>query len=94
MQTTRFGRKIALPSTNAIKHQILTLLLQELKQEPGQSASDLAGHAIDELRDRSATTDEQTRRKRQLINGPVEFREMRGNAVNAGSGRIEAHKKG
>jgi len=29
MQTLRFGRKLKLPSTIAIKHQILTLMLQD-----------------------------------------------------------------
>jgi hypothetical protein len=29
MQTLRFGRKLKLPSTKAIKHQILSLMLQD-----------------------------------------------------------------
>jgi Arc/MetJ-type ribon-helix-helix transcriptional regulator len=40
-------------------------------------ASELAGEMIDRLIDKSAPADEQAKRKRRLIKGPPEFREMR-----------------
>lgn len=45
-------------------------------------ASDLAGRAIDRLADRSATREEQAKRKRRLIKGPREFRTARRNVRN------------
>lgn len=41
-------------------------------------SSQMAGEAIDHLGDKSAPVEEQERRKRRLLKGPVEFREMRG----------------
>jgi hypothetical protein len=38
----------------------------------------MAGREIDRLADQAATSEEQARRKRRLIKGPREFREMRG----------------
>lgn len=41
MQTRRFGRKLKLPSTLAIKHQVLTLALEdEIRAIPAGSAFD------------------------------------------------------
>ena len=40
-------------------------------------AKELAGEAIDEMADPEASTDEKASRKRRLINGPEEFREVR-----------------
>ncbi len=40
-------------------------------------AAEMAGEQIDRLADRSATHDEQTTRKRRLLKGPKEFRNMR-----------------
>ena len=40
-------------------------------------ASELAGTMIDWLSDKSAPPEEQAKRKRRLIKGPSEFREMR-----------------
>jgi hypothetical protein len=37
----------------------------------------MAGDAIDRLSDASASLEEQQKRKRKLIKGPLEFREMR-----------------
>jgi ribosomal protein L19E len=42
-------------------------------------ASDMAGRRIDKIGDPSATPEERQDRKRRLIKGPREFREMRGN---------------
>ena len=41
-------------------------------------ASEMAGRAIDRMSDKSATDDERASRKRQLLKGPKEFRDMRG----------------
>lgn len=49
---------------------------REAKETPAR-ASELAGDMIDWLRDRSAPAEEQAQRKRRLIKGPSEFREMR-----------------
>jgi hypothetical protein len=38
MQTHRFGRKIKLPSTIAIKHQIRKLMFEDLVKEAGEIA--------------------------------------------------------
>ena len=40
-------------------------------------ASDLAGQEIDRLTDQSASPEEQDRRKRRLVKGPSEFRDIR-----------------
>lgn len=40
-------------------------------------AKAMAGEEIEQLRDKSATGEEQQRRKRRLLRGPEEFREMR-----------------
>ena len=45
--------------------------------EATAGASALAGHAIDELTDKTALGAEQARRKKRLLQGPKEFREMR-----------------
>jgi hypothetical protein len=41
-------------------------------------ASDMAAREIDRLGDRSATDDERASRKRRLLKGPKEFRDIRG----------------
>jgi hypothetical protein len=41
-------------------------------------ASEMAGQQIDKLIDPSAPAEEQHRRKRRLLKGPGEFREIRG----------------
>ena len=43
-----------------------------------QVASDLAAHAADRIVDKSLPPEEQQRRKRALIKGPKEFRDIRG----------------
>jgi Arc/MetJ-type ribon-helix-helix transcriptional regulator len=45
-----------------------------------KSASDMAGHEIDKLADGGASDEEQASRKRRLLKGPKEFREMRAKA--------------
>jgi hypothetical protein len=41
-------------------------------------ASDMAGEAIDHLGEHAATAEVRAQRKRRLLKGPSEFREMRG----------------
>jgi hypothetical protein len=45
--------------------------------EDTAGASAMAGHAIDSLADASADGEEQALRKKRLLQGPAEFREMR-----------------
>ena len=42
-------------------------------------AREMAGQEIDRLSDPSATDEERQRRKRRLVKGPKEFRDIRGN---------------
>lgn len=42
-------------------------------------AADMAAREIDKLADSSATSDERQQRKRRLLKGPREFRDIRGN---------------
>jgi len=53
---------------------------QPMEQGSEQSTSDasaMAGHHIDRLGDASATGEERQTRKRRLLKGPSEFRDMR-----------------
>jgi metal-responsive CopG/Arc/MetJ family transcriptional regulator len=45
--------------------------------QKAQKASELAGHTVERVVDRSMPTEEQERRKRALIKGPKEFRGIR-----------------
>jgi hypothetical protein len=45
----------------------------------------MAGQAIDKVSDESATDDERASRKRRLLKGPKEFRDMRGDLPKANS---------
>jgi hypothetical protein len=53
--------------------------------KPGPRASEMAGQAIDKVSDESATDDERASRKRRLLKGPKEFRDMRGDLPKANS---------
>jgi hypothetical protein len=46
--------------------------------EKRDEAANLAGQAIDRLADRSVTSEERETRKRRLLKGPKEFRNLRG----------------
>jgi hypothetical protein len=52
MHTSRFGRKLKLPSTIAIKHQIRILMFEELiqKAKAAASAEAIGGQPRDEAR--------------------------------------------
>jgi transcriptional regulator with XRE-family HTH domain len=47
-------------------------------QKTGPKASEMAGRAIDRVDDQRATAEDRARRKRRLLQGPKEFRDLRG----------------
>jgi hypothetical protein len=47
------------------------------RQEPKQRARDMAGNTIDRMTDTTASPDDQASRKRRLLKGPEEFRNVR-----------------
>jgi hypothetical protein len=47
------------------------------RQDAKRKAAKMAGQEIDRLGDQTATREERARRKRQLIKGPREFRDIR-----------------
>jgi hypothetical protein len=49
-----------------------------------QAASKMAARAIDDMSDGSVSDSEQAKRKRRLLKGPKEFREMRGDQPKRG----------
>jgi hypothetical protein len=55
----------------------------ELRPTEAAKASKMAGEEIDRLGDRLATDEERQLRKRRLINGPEEFRDIRSNRTRA-----------
>ena len=52
--------------------------MRQRSPNSASKASDMAGHQIDKLADSSATDDERQQRKRRLLKGPKEFRDIRG----------------
>jgi hypothetical protein len=50
---------------------------RDAAQRKKQKAADLAGEVIDQHADRSATSEQRESRKRRLLKGPKEFRDMR-----------------
>src|SRR5438270_55615 len=79
-----------LPTRSEAIRRLVTAILEILAKDPGEKparkagsrtgrsskASELAGKAIDRLGDKSAPVEEQERRKRRLIKGPQEFRQL------------------
>jgi hypothetical protein len=47
------------------------------KQRKAKKAREMAHHAVERIVDKSVSSEEQERRKRALIKGPKEFREIR-----------------
>ena len=47
------------------------------RQDAKRKAANMAGQEIDRLGDQTATREERARRKRRLIKGPREFRDIR-----------------
>ena len=52
--------------------------MKQRSPESAGKALDLADQEIDKLSDQSATAEEQQVRKRRLLKGPREFRDIRG----------------
>jgi metal-responsive CopG/Arc/MetJ family transcriptional regulator len=52
---------------------------QRQSRKAASKASDMAGRQIDKIADPSATDEERQQRKRRLLKGPREFRDIRGN---------------
>jgi hypothetical protein len=50
---------------------------RDAAQRKKQKAADLAGEVIDRNADHSATSEQRESRKRRLLKGPKEFRDMR-----------------
>ena len=48
-----------------------------VRNRPGRAANDMAGRVIDTLADQSALPEDRAKRKRRLLKGPEEFRNMR-----------------
>jgi hypothetical protein len=50
MRTHRFGRKIKLPATIAIKHQIKKLMFEDVAKKAGARAEAIRGQLREEIR--------------------------------------------
>jgi hypothetical protein len=61
----------------AIRNLLRLALTQTLPASEAQKASEFADHTAERLVDKSIPAEEQQRRKRALIKGPKEFREIR-----------------
>jgi hypothetical protein len=55
-----------------------SLTAAKLRSTRAAKASDMAAQEIDRLGDPSATDEERQHRKRRLLKGPKEFRDIRG----------------
>jgi hypothetical protein len=53
--------------------------VKDTDPEAAAKAAEMAAEEIDKLADSSATSDERQQRKRRLLKGPREFRDIRGN---------------
>jgi len=66
----------------ALKDWLTGLGLVDLSARPSVTSvaesARIAGQTIDHIRDQAATPVEQAKRKRRLLKGPKEFRQMRG----------------
>lgn len=77
------GQHIDAPSLSEAIRRLVELGLAhaaptgQLSAASRSEASTLASNTIDRLTDETATAEEQEKRKRRLIKGPLEFREMR-----------------
>jgi Arc/MetJ-type ribon-helix-helix transcriptional regulator len=61
-------------------------------KKAASAATQLAGHVLDRMTDDSATVEEQQKRKRRLIRGPLEFRDMRKDQSAAPAGATHKAK--
>ena len=83
MRGSTFGRRGKTTSRGGL-NRLVEMALAAAKPAPKRNkktaakAAELAGTMIDWLGDKSARPEEQAKRKRRLVKGPSEFREMRG----------------
>jgi hypothetical protein len=61
-------------------HFLLARLEPGMRAKKAVDASEMASHELDRLGDPSATDDERLLRKRRLMKGPKEFRDIRNDA--------------
>jgi len=76
-QTDRPGRSEAIRRLVALGLESLPLARPHRKKKTAAKASEMAGSMIDWLSDKSAPAEERAKRKRRLVKGPEEFREIR-----------------
>src|SRR5665811_424245 len=82
----RVFHAVNLPARNLGAFDLVVLSGVLPRQAPGKNptednkveSSKIAGRQIDRMEDPRATSEEQASRKRRLLKGPKEFREMRG----------------
>jgi hypothetical protein len=77
-QTDKPGRSEAIRRLVGLGLEYLPPARQRSKKKAAAKASEMAGSMIDWLSDRSAPPAERAKRKRRLVKGPEEFREIRG----------------
>jgi hypothetical protein len=74
-------QKPAQSRSEAIRRLVEAGLARAKAARAGRTKSaDMAGQTIDRLTDPAATPEEKDQRKRRLLKGPTEFRDMRGDA--------------
>ena len=77
-QTDKPNRSEAIRRLVGLGLEVMPSAQKRIKKKTAARASELAGAAIDWLADKSASPEEQAKRKRRLVKGPPEFREIRG----------------
>jgi hypothetical protein len=84
LEIDQWSEKAKAPSRSEAIRRLVELALagsRPMKQRSPKAtakATDLAGQEIDALADSSATHEERQQRKRRLLKGPREFRDIRG----------------
>ena len=76
-QTDKPGRSEAIRRLVGVGLETLPPASTRTKKKTAVKASEMAGAMIDWLSDKSAPPEERAKRKRRLVKGPSEFREMR-----------------
>ena len=76
-QTDKPGRSEAIRRLVGLGLEYLPPAPRPTRKKAASKASEMAGSMIDWLSDRSAPPEERAKRKRRLVKGPEEFRDMR-----------------
>jgi hypothetical protein len=76
-QTDKPGRSEAIRRLVGLGLEYLPPAPPRTRKKTSAKASEMAGSMIDWLSDKSAPPDERAKRKRRLVKGPEEFREIR-----------------